>query len=140
MTSPRSRQEGSIGVVVVLAVVVAVVWWQWDTISGWFGGKPVADLLDYQCVRDGRVAVDGRVRNISDAPVELRAVTAILDSSGQRSDYSEAVVRPVPLPPGQVGDFRSSGSALPDGGSCRLDSFVDSATGKPVAYTGRVSH
>jgi hypothetical protein len=25
---------------------------------------------------------------------------------------------------------------LPDGGSCRLDHFIDSATGKPVVSTG----
>ena len=130
----RHSQAGSAGTIVFLVVVAALVWWQWDWISGMFGGSAVAEVVDYRC--EGRV-VDGRVRNISEAPLELRAVTAILDSSGKRSDYSEATVRPVPLKPGQVGDFRGETPPLPDGGSCRLDHFVDSTTGKAVAYTGR---
>jgi hypothetical protein len=136
MKTLKNRQRGSSGVVVFIVVVAILVWWQWDTISGMFGGKAVAEVVDFQCAKDGRVSVDGRVRNISDSPLELRAVTAILDSSGKKSDYREAVVRPVPLPPGQVGDFRTDGPALPDGGSCRLDSFVDSTTGRAVAFTG----
>lgn len=136
MKPMRSRQRGSVGVIAVLVVIAVVVWWQWETISGWFGGKPVAEVADYQCAKDGRISVDGRVKNISEEPLELRAVTAILDSSGKKSDYREAVVRPVPLKPGQVGDFRTDGPALPDGGGCRLDSLIDSVSGKPVTFTG----
>jgi hypothetical protein len=130
----RHAQSGSAGTFVFLVVVAALVWWQWDWIAGMFGGTAVAELVDYRC--EGRV-VDGRVRNTSEAPLELRAVTAILDSSGKRSDYSEATVRPLPLKPGQVGDFRGETPPLPDGGSCRLDHFVDATTGKAVAHSGR---
>jgi len=132
----KTSQTGSAGVVVFVVVVAVLVWWQWDTITGLFGGKAVAEVVDYQCAKDGRVSVDGRVRNISESPLELRAVTAILDANGKKSDYREATVRPVPLQPGKVGDFRNDGPALPDGGSCLLDHFIDSATGKPVVSTG----
>ena len=135
----RQPQAGSASTVVFLLVVAALVWWQWDWISGIFGGTPVAELVDYRCDRqsDGRMRIDGRVRNTSESPIELRAVSAILDSTGKKSDYSEATVRPVPLKPGQVGDFRGEAPPLPDGGSCRLDGFVDSTTGKRVAHSGR---
>jgi len=135
----RQSQAGSASTVVFLLVVAALVWWQWDWISGIFGGAPVAELVDYRCDRqsDGRMRIDGRVRNTSESPIELRAVSAILDSTGKKSDYSEATVRPVPLKPGQVGDFRGEAPPLPDGGSCRLDGFVDSTTGKRVAHSGR---
>ena len=132
----KTSQNGSAGVVVFVIVVAVLVWWQWDTIVGLFGGKAVAEVVDFQCVKDGKVSVDGRVRNISESPLELRAVTAILDANGKRSDYREAVVRPVPLQPGAVGDFRTDGPPLPDGGSCRLDHFIDSTTGRQVASTG----
>ena len=137
MKSTKRQQRGSVGLVAVIVVIAIVVWWQWDTISSWMGGKAVAEVVDYECAKEGRVSVDGRVKNISEEPLELRAVTAILDSSGKKSDYREAVVRPVPLKPGQTGDFRTDGPALPDGGGCRLDSFIDSITGKPVTFTGR---
>ena len=135
----KRSETGSATSVVFLLVVAGLIYWQWDWISGIFGGNPVAELVDYRCDRqtDGRMRFDGRVRNASEAPVELRAVTAILDSSGKKSQYSEATVRPVPLKPGQVGDFRGEAAALPDGGACRLDGFVDSTTGKRVAHSGR---
>jgi hypothetical protein len=140
-TAMRRFQDGSAGGVVVLAVVVILVWWQWDRIAGMFGaaGAGGAELVDYRCDRqsDGRLAFDGSVRNGSDAPMELRAVTVILDSSGKRSDVREATVRPVPIPPGQVGTFRGDAPPLPDGGSCKLDGFVDAATGRAVRHSGR---
>jgi hypothetical protein len=133
-------QGGSIAGFVVLAVLAFLIWWQWDWIAGLFGsgGGGVAELVDYRCDRqpDGRMLFDGRVRNVSDSPIELRAVTAIYDSSGKKSDYREATVRPVPIPPGQVGDFRGDAPALPDGGACKLDGFLDSATGKRIGYSG----
>jgi hypothetical protein len=136
----KRSQNGSAGSIVALLAILALAYWQWDWISGfWGGGAGVAELVDYRCERqsDGRMRIDGRVRNASDSALELRAVTAILDSSGKKSEYSEATVRPVPLKPGQVGDFRGDAPALPDGGACRLDGFVDAVTGKRVAHSGR---
>jgi len=136
----KRAQSGSAGGFVVLAALVFLVWWQWDWISGLFGsiGGNGLEVVDYRCDRqpDGRMSFEGRVRNVSASPIELRAVTAIYDSSGKKSDYREAAVRPVPVPPGQVGDFRGDAPALPDGGACRLDGFLDSATGKRVGYSG----
>ncbi|MDQ1551189.1 MAG: hypothetical protein QOD50_611 [Actinomycetota bacterium] len=139
----KRSQNGSAGTVILFLVIVALIYWQWDWISGLFGsklhmGRAVAELVDYRCERqsDGRMRIDGTVRNISDSPIELRAVTAIYDSSGKKSDYSEATIRPVPLKPGQVGDFRGDAPPLPDAGSCRLDGLVDSTTGKPIGYSG----
>jgi hypothetical protein len=131
----KRSQNGSAGTLVFVLVVAVLVYWQWDWISGMFGGGGVlAELVDYRCERqsDGRMRFDGRVRNASESPLELRAVTVILDSAGKKSEYSEATVRPVPLKPGQVGDFRGEAPPLPDGGACKLDGFVDSATGKRV--------
>lgn len=136
----KQSQGGAAGGWVVLIVVVFLVWWQWEWISGLFGsvGASVVEVVDYRCDRqsDGRMSFEGRVRNVSDSPIELRAVTAIYDSSGKKSDYREATARPVPVPPGQVGDFRGDTPPLPDGGACRLDGFVDSASGKRIGYSG----
>ena len=52
----RHSQAGSAGTIVFVVVVAVLVWWQWDWISGMFGGSPVAELVDYRC--EGRV-VDG---------------------------------------------------------------------------------
>jgi hypothetical protein len=135
----KRSQAGSLGGIVVLAALAFMGWWQWDWIAGLFGaaGGSVAEVVDYRCDRqpDGRMAFDGRVRNTSDSPIELRAVTAIYDSSGKKSDYREATVRPVPIPAGKVGDFRGDAGVLPDGGACKLDGFLDSA-GKRVAHSG----
>ena len=140
----RRSQNGSAGPVIVIIVVAVLLWWKWDAISGFIGPKlsmgssPVVELVDYRCDRQsGGIAIDGRVRNPADKPLSLRAVTAIYDQSGKKSDYREATVRPVPVPPGGVGDFRTDGPALPDGGYCKLDGFVDFDTGHAVSWTGR---
>ena len=135
-----ARQAGAAGSVVVLLALAFLVWWQWDWIAGLLGsggGRAVAEVVDYRCDSSGgRAVVDGRVRNASDAPVRLRAVTAIYDSSGKKSDYFEAAVQPSLLKPGDAGSFRAEGPALPDGGACRLDGFVDSEAGKRVRHSG----
>jgi hypothetical protein len=140
----RRAQEGSVGPLVVLIIVAVLVWWQWDRISRFFGsrtssggGALSAEILDYRCEpkAEGGIRIDGRVRNTSEAPVAFRAVTAIYDSSDKRSDYREAEVRPSPLPPGQDGYFSTEGPPLPDRGSCKLGSIVDSSTDRPVRLT-----
>ena len=140
MKTPTKRsQEGSAGGLVVLVALAFLVWWQWDWISGLVGagGGRAAQLADYKCDRqsDGRMRFDGSVRNTSEKPLELKAVTALYDSSGKKSDYSEATVRPVPLQPGQVGTFRGETPPLPDGGACKLDGFADLGTGKAVGFS-----
>ena len=140
----RRSQDGSVGPVIVIIVIAVLLWWKWDAISGFIGprlsmgGGTVVELVDYRCDRQsGGIVIDGRVRNASDKPISLRAVTAIYDQSGKKSDYREATVRPVPVPPGQAGDFRTDGPALPDGGYCKLDGFVDTDSGHAVKWTGR---
>jgi hypothetical protein len=140
----KRSQNGSATSLFAFVVIAGLIYWKWDWIAGLFGSKltmggTVVELVNYTCDRQpsGRMAFDGRVRNTSDSPIGLRAVSAIYDSSGKKSDYSEASVRPSPLQPGQTGDFRGDASPLPDGGSCRLDGFVDSATGKTVGHSGR---
>ena len=136
--SSKRAQAGSAGPVIVLLVVAALIWWQWDSISSFLGstfsmgGGTSVEVVDYQCGSGGRAVFDGHVRNTSDSPLELKAVTAILDSSRQKMDFREATVRPVPVAPGQVGDFHGDGPPLPDGGSCKLDGIVDSTTGRTV--------
>jgi hypothetical protein len=142
MSGTRHAQNGSIGTFVVVIVLLALAWWKWDWISSFLGstlsmGGTSVELVDSQCGSGGRAVFDGHVRNTSDSPLELRATIAILDSSRQKMDFREATVRPAPLPPGQVGDFRGDGPPLPDGGSCKLDGFVDTATGRTVKHTLR---
>jgi hypothetical protein len=136
--STKRSQDGSAGGLVVVVVLAFLLWWQWDWISGLFGGAGggPAQLLDYRCDRqsDGRMRFDGSVSNTSEKPLELKAVTALYDSSGKKSDYSEATVRPVPLQPGKTGTFRGDTPPLPDGGGCKLDGFTDLGTGKAVGF------
>ena len=138
MNAPsKSSQDGSSGGVVILVVLAVFLWWQWDWISGFLGGGGggTLEVVDYRCdAQSGGMRFDGSVRNTSDKPVELKAVTALLDSSGKRSDYRDATVRPVPLQPGQVGSFRGETPPLPDGGACKLDGFTDLATGKAARF------
>ena len=140
----RRVQGGSVSPLVILIVVAILVWWQWDRISAFFrpgtssgDGKVSVEVLDYRCEvqPSGQVRIDGYVRNTSAMPVGFKAVTAIYDSSDKRSDYLDATVLPSPLPAGQEGTFRVNGSPLPDGGSCKLDSIVDTATDRPVKAT-----
>lgn len=137
----KKTQAGSAAGWVLLVVVATLLWWQWDWISGFLGsgGRDGAlQVVNYRCEKgsDGRGSIDGRVTNSSDAPLSVRAVTAIYDSSGKKSDYVESPVRPSPIQPGQDAAFGGATAALPDGGYCKLDGFVDSATGKRVGYTG----
>jgi len=130
---------------VILIVVAALVWWQWDRITKAIGSGPsvragntlTVQVLEYRCESQtgGGIRIDGYVRNTSDVAIGLRAVTAIYDASDRKSDYRESVVRPSPLQPGQEGTWRDEGPSLPDHGSCRLDSIVDPDTGRPVHLT-----
>lgn len=140
-TPARNAQAGSAAGFVLLVVVALLLWWQWDWISGFVGSGGRGGALvvvSYRCDKgsDGRGSIDGRVTNNSDAPLSVRAMTAVYDSAGKRSDYVESPVRPSPIPPGQDAGFGGTTGALPDGGYCKLDGFVDSATGKHVGYTG----
>ena len=132
-------QRGSANILAILVVLAALAWWQWDRIASVLGsGGAVAQVIDYRCERQGAggVSIDGTVRNASDAPIALRAITAIYDSSGKRSDYVEAPVRPMPVAAGQDGTFRASGPPLPDGGYCKLDSIVEADSRRPVRHSG----
>ena len=135
-SATKSTQNGSASGVVLLVVVAVFLWWQWDWISGFLGGGGGAlQLVDYRCdPQSGGMRFDGSVRNASDKPVEIKAVTALHDSSGKKSDYRDATVRPTPLPPGQVGTFRGETPPLPDGGACKLDGFTDTGTGRAVGF------
>jgi hypothetical protein len=137
----KASQAGSAGGWILLVIVAVMIWWQWDWISGFVGGGGrggALQVVNYRCEKgsDGRGSIDGRVTNNSDAPLSVRAVTAIYDSSGKKSDYVESPVRPSPVPPGQDAGFGGTTAALPDGGYCKLDGFVDSASGKAVGYSG----
>ena len=137
----KNAQSGASAGWVLLVIVAVMLWWQWDWISGFLGtgGRGGAlTVVSYRCEKgsDGRASIGGQVTNASDAALSLRAVTAIYDSSGKKSDYVESPVRPSPVQPGQDAAFGGSTPALPDGGYCKLDGFVDSATGKHVGYSG----
>ena len=132
----QRAQTGSASSWVLIVVVAVLLWWQWDWIAGHLGMGGMGgtlEVVDYRCDRG---SFDGTVRNASDKPVSVRAVTAIYDSSGKKSDYREAGVRPSPIQPGQSAGFRGETGALPDGGYCKLDSFVDLDTAKPVRFSG----
>ena len=135
----KSSQEGSAGFVVFLAVVIGMVWWQWDWISGLFGGgSTVAEVTNFRCVSEtGRSVFDGTVRNLSKEPIEVRVGGAVNDTSGRILEAVEAGVRPTPLPPQQSGSFRGDGPVIPDGGSCKLTGVIDASSGRPVSWRRR---
>jgi hypothetical protein len=139
MTTTKSAQTGSIGSVVMLAVIAGLIWWQWDWIAGMFGGgSSVAEASGFNCsASNGRTNFDGNVRNIGKEPMEFVALVNINDTTGRRIETKEVPVRPAPVPPQQGGSFRGDGPAIPDGGSCRLDNILNPANGMPVPFRRR---
>ena len=140
MTSLKSRQAGSAGAVVFLAVVAGLIWWQWDRIENLFGVAakgPAAEVKGFTCTSQttGKTLIEGKVVNLTDAPLALRAITGIYDTSGRIFDQAETGVRPSPIPGGQQGEFRTEGPALPDGGRCKFNALYDTS-GNPVKFKG----
>ncbi|HEX4762793.1 MAG TPA: FxLYD domain-containing protein [Usitatibacter sp.] len=140
MNTKRS-QNGSAGGIVFLAVVAGLIWWQWDRIENLFGVAAkgaVAEVKGFSCTpqSNGKSLIEGKVVNLSDAPLAVRAMTAIYDTSGRMFDSAETQVRPTPIPPGQQGEFRTEGPAMPDGGRCHFNALYDAQTGNPVKFKG----
>jgi len=142
MTTTKRAQSGSAGAVLVLAIIVIGIWWQWDRIEALVGvgtGGMIAEVSGFSCTAQssGRSLMEGRVRNISKEPVAFRVLVNVVDTSGRRVDTQEVAVRPSPVPPEQGGEFRTDGPAIPDGGSCRLDNVLSAETGYPVKFRRR---
>jgi hypothetical protein len=139
MASTKRAQSGSVGTVVFAAIIVGLIWWQWDRITGLFApGATVAEVTGFECrPESGRTTMSGNVRNLSDAPISVLAVVSVLDTSGRRYEAREAPIRPTPLPPRQSGGFRTDGPATPDGGSCKFDGLVAAEGGYPIKYRKR---
>jgi len=140
MTSLKSRQAGSAGGIVFLAVVAGLIWWQWDRIENFFGVAAkgaAAEVKGFTCTAQtsGKTLIEGKVVNLTDQPLALRAITAIYDTSGRVFDQAEVGVRPSPIPGGQQGEFRTEGPNIPDGGRCRFNALYDT-TGNPVKFKG----
>ena len=86
MTTTKRAQTGSAGGIVFLAVVFGLIWWQWDRIEGLFnigGGGAVAEVYGFNCVSQsaGTTLMEGRVRNVSDAPVSFKVQVSITDTT-----------------------------------------------------------
>ena len=142
----KRAQAGSAGPVIVLAIVAAVVWWQWPRISGLIGsrqsagGPAVVEVLDYRCDRhtDGTVQVKGSLRNVSNTAVGLWAVNQIgFEGSGMKAQVTQAPVKPKSVAPGATGSFEAEGPPLPEAGFCKLHQFLDAADSKALGFTGR---
>jgi len=140
MKTTKRAQRGSAGGIVFLAVVFGLIWWQWDRIEKLFdigGGGAVAEVYGFNCVSQsaGSTLMEGRVRNISDAPVSFRVQVAITDTSNRPIDTREIGIRPSPVPPQQQGEFRSDERPnIPDGGSCRFVGVINPDTGYPIKW------
>jgi hypothetical protein len=141
MRTTKSAQAGSAGGILVLAIIAILIWWQWDRIAAMFGvggGGTVAEVSNFQCTSQaGSSTFEGTLRNISDAPIEVKIVAAVNDTSGRILEAVEAGIRPTPLPPQQSGGFRASGPAIPDGGSCKFTGVIDAQSGYPVKWRRR---
>ena len=140
MSPSRRSQSGSAGTVVFLAIVIGLVWWQWDRISAMFtgGSDTVAEVTGFSCTnQSGGARFEGRVRNVSKEPMSFRAVVNINDTSGRVYESKEANVRPMPMNPTDAGPFYGDGPPIPDGGSCRLANVLNAETGYPVPYRRR---
>jgi hypothetical protein len=140
MSPTKRSQSGSAGTVLVLAIIAILAWWQWDRIVGVFtgSGDTVAEVTGFSCTsQTGGTRFEGRVRNLSNAPVEFRALVNTQDTSGRRADSREATIRPAPVPPQSTGAFYGDGPPLPDGGSCKLANILNAETGYPVPYRRR---
>ena len=140
MSPTKRSQSGSAGTILVLAIVVILAWWQWDRIAGMFGGggDTVAEVTGFSCTAvSGGSRYEGRVRNVSKAPMEFRALVNINDTSGRRFDSRETTIRPAPVPPENTGAFYGEGPPIPDGGSCKLANILNAETGYPVPYRRR---
>jgi hypothetical protein len=136
----RFAQNGSAGGIIFLAVVFGLIWWQWDRIEGLFnigGGGAVAEVYGFNCVSQssGTTLMEGRVRNVSDAPIAFKVQANVNDTSNRLLESREMTVRPNPVPPQQQGEFRADGPpAIPDGGSCRFSGVISAETGYPVKW------
>src|ERR1043165_5566538 len=82
MANTKRAQNGSAGGIIFLAVVAGLIWWQWDRIENFFGVAAkgaAAEVKGFTCTAQssGKTLIEGKVVNLTDAPLALRAITAI---------------------------------------------------------------
>lgn len=137
----RFRQDGSVGTVVVVAILALLAYWQRDRIemlvSG-IGAPPEAavEVTDLRCVRadTGDSTISATVRNISTEPLSLE-VAAVTDIEDFKPLYHFGAVTPQPLPAGRAGRFDLRISVPPTWkGACKVSGFKNRTTGKPVGF------
>jgi hypothetical protein len=137
----RASQRGSVGFVVVVAIVVLLGYWQRERIKKLFSGlgapPPVAlEVDDLRCVltATGDATISATVKNISGDPLALD-VAAVSNFEDFKPMYHYGAVAPQPLPAGRAGRFELRIAVPPDWkGSCKVTAFTDRASGKPVGF------
>jgi hypothetical protein len=106
----RASQRGSVGFVVVVAIVVLLGYWQRERIKKLFSGLGAPP------------------------PVALD-VAAVSNFEDFKPMYHYGAVAPQPLPAGRAGRFELRIAVPPDWkGSCKVTAFTDRASGKPVGF------
>jgi hypothetical protein len=138
------QQRGSVGFIVIVAIIAAVAWWQRDRIKSIFSGASsagapaavVAEVSGVSCVIQGLgdAVMSGTVKNVSGETQSLE-MTARWDIEDLKPMYFYSPLTPASLPAGASTQFEVRG-VLPQGakGTCRVQAFTDRKTARPVGF------
>ena len=125
------RQHGSVVAYIVIAILIAIAFWQRERITRWVPGMgaknaaPVLEVTGFDCTPPGPGAsVQGTVRNKGTEPLALKAIVT-WKISGQRPMLNYPQVSPATLAPGASGRFSVQLTLPPGGGECLLGGFLD---------------
>ena len=125
------RQRGSVLTFIVVAILVALAFWQRERLARWVPGMgakntaPVLEVTEFDCTPPGpSTTVRGTVRNNSPEPLALKAIV-VWKISGLKPMPNYPQVSPATLAPGASGRFEFQGPLPPGGGECRLGGFLN---------------
>lgn len=137
------RQRGSVLTVVVIAILIALGYWQRERLARWLPGMgaknaaPALEVTEFDCTPPGMFSsARGTVRNSAAEPVALRAIV-VWKISGMKPSMNYAQVSPATLAPGASGRFEVQRALPPGGGGeCRLGGFLN-PDNKHLEFTAR---
>jgi hypothetical protein len=125
------RQRGSALTVIVIAILIAIGYWQRERIArlapgmGAKNATPVLEVTSFECTPPGPASeARGAVRNNSLGPLSLRAIV-LWKISGLKAIWNYPQVAPAMLAPGASGSFELQVALPPGGGECRLGGFLN---------------
>ena len=146
-TMDRLQRGGSLIGTVILIVLAALAYWQRDRILGMFSGlggigkeAPIAlQISDMRCELSGSMGSaiqSAAVKNLSQEALTL-SVEVVWHFEDLKPARLYGPVTPAPLPAGRSGSFTISRSAtFGKQGTCKIQTFTNESTGKPVRFQG----